>query len=133
MSCKDLNIPCPPEYIELVEPGSKEAGAKALSKLLKLGKNRPTAVFVDTDIKATGAIEAAVEAGLKVPEDISIAGFDDIPDAKSMRPALTTVKVPYYEMGVQAVKRLVSINGKSNYPPMETELIIRKSTGKNKL
>lgn len=130
--CETLDILCPSEYSKLVDSGTKKAGAEALLELLALGKDRPTAVFVDTDIKATGAIEAAIESGLRVPEDISIAGFDDIPDAKSMNPSLTTIKVPYYEMGVQAVKRLMSIPRTTNCITMKTELVIRKSTGKNK-
>jgi len=130
-SCETLNIPCSPEYIKLISSGTKKAGAEALLKLLALGKDRPTAVFVDTDIKASGAVEAAIASGLRVPEDISIAGFDDIPDAKSMNPPLTTVKVPYYEMGVQAVKRLISLPATTNCTSIKTELLIRKSTGKN--
>jgi LacI family transcriptional regulator, galactose operon repressor len=129
IGCETLNILCPPEYIKLVDSGTKEAGAEALLELLALGKDRPTAVFVDTDIKATGAVQAAQAAGLSVPGDISIAGFDDIPDAKSMNPPLTTVKVPYYEMGVQAVKRLLATPKTANYVPMKTELMIRESTG----
>lgn len=129
IACETLDIPCSPEYIKLVDSGTKKAGAKALFELLVLGKNRPTAVFVDTDIKATGAIEAAIESGLKVPEDISISGFDDIPDAKYMKPPLTTIKVPYYGMGVKAVKMLLSKKNTANNIPIQTELMIRKSTG----
>lgn len=130
INCETFEVSCPPEYIKLVDTGTQEAGREAMRELLALGPNRPTAVFVDTDIKAEGAIQAVTDAGLRVPEDISIAGFDDIPDAKYMQPPLTTVKVPYYEMGKEAVKRLVTGNKRAACVPMQTELIVRESTGK---
>jgi DNA-binding transcriptional regulator YhcF (GntR family) len=129
IACETLDTFCPPEYIKSVDSGTKEAGAEALLKLLALGKDRPTAVFVDTDIKAAGAIQAAKEAGLNVPGDISIAGFDDIPDAEYMNPPLTTVKVPYYKMGVKAVKRLLSSQEEKPII-IKAQLKIRKSTGR---
>jgi DNA-binding LacI/PurR family transcriptional regulator/DNA-binding transcriptional regulator YhcF (GntR family) len=130
IGCETFCTHCPPEYIKLVSKGTRESGAEALRELLALGKDRPTAVFVDTDIKAEGAMAAAMEAGLRIPEDISIAGFDDIPDAKDFKPPLTTVKVPYYEMGVRAVQSLIIGNANRETTPMKTKLIIRKSTGK---
>ncbi|MFA7184962.1 MAG: GntR family transcriptional regulator [Victivallales bacterium] len=130
MNCETFNTYCPPEYIKLIDTGTREAGGNALRELLQLGSDRPTAVFVDTDIKAEGAVQAAQEAGLKVPDDISIAGFDDIPDAKHLCPSLTTIRVPYYEMGVQAVKKLMFGQNKAQCIPMQAELIVRASTGK---
>ena len=88
-----------------VENGAEEDGYQAMKKLLSL-ENPPTAVFADTDIKALGAIKCAIKTGVGVPEDISIAGFDDIPGIEEYSPALTTVKVPYYQMGATAVKLL---------------------------
>ncbi len=131
IGCEVFGVHCPPEYIWMVDTGTRESGAEAFRELLRLGPDRrPTAVFVDTDIKAEGALLAAREAGLRIAKDISIAGFDDIPDAKYMNPPLTTVKVPYYEMGAQAVKRLLSgFQKDSGCIPMKTELIVRKSTG----
>ena len=129
IGCETFSTHCPPEYIKRVNSGTREAGAEALLELLALGEDRPTAVFADTDIKAEGVVIAAREAGLRVPEDISIAGFDDIPDAKYYHPALTTVKVPYYDMGVQAVHRLMSGKYQERHTSMKTNLIIRESTG----
>jgi DNA-binding transcriptional regulator YhcF (GntR family) len=128
IGCETLNTYCPPEYIKLVSSGTREAGTEAMRELLDSEANRPTAVFVDTDIKAEGAIIAAEEAGLQVPEDISIAGFDDIPDAKYYRPALTTVKVPYYDMGVRAVQSLMTSPRTEKNVTMKTELVVREST-----
>ncbi len=130
IACEAFGVQCPPECVRMVDSGTRESGAAALRELLRLGKKRPTAVFVDTDIKAEGALLAAREAGVKVPEELSITGFDDIPDAKFMNPPLTTVKVPYYEMGVQAVKKLLSgVRKETACVPMKTELVVRKSTG----
>jgi len=101
----------------------------AMRKLLAL-KNPPTAVFVDTDIKAVGAIKAAKDAGLRVPEDISIAGFDDMPEAANLDPSLTSVKVPYYKMGKAAVKIFKESSGKNDKiesVALPSELVIRQS------
>jgi DNA-binding LacI/PurR family transcriptional regulator len=78
-----------------------------MKRLLAL-REPPTAVFADTDVKAIGAIKAAHDAGLEVPADISIAGFDDLPGIEFSTPPLTTVKIPYYDMGRQAVEMLFS-------------------------
>lgn len=69
----------------------------------------PTAFFADNDMIALGAIRALQEKGHRVPEDISVIGFDDLPYGAISYPALTTVQVPKEEMGRQAVKRLLEI------------------------
>lgn len=120
-----------PDYVRFVETGSVEAGRAAMEELTKLGDDRPTAVFADTDLKARGAVEAALAAGLRVPEDVSIAGFDDIPDGGWTGPALTTVKVPYYELGVEAVKRIrLGSTRTIDCRTLETRLMARESTGR---
>lgn len=109
--------------------GSKEDGKNAMKELLSLAEP-PTAVFADTDIKASGAIEAILEAGLKVPEDISVAGFDNMPGADEFTPPLTTVKIPHYDIGKASVEMLLA-SLKNEAPEkskiLRSELLIRKS------
>lgn len=104
----------------------KEAMARLLSKPL-----RPTAVFAASDVLAMGALAAARERGIKVPEDVSVAGFDDIDFAAYCIPALTTIRVPAYEMGQLAVKVLLDLiegdTGEIRQYCLDTDLIIRGS------
>lgn len=79
-----------------------------MSELLRGGPEF-TAVFAANDIVAAGAAQALEEAGLRVPEDVSLVGYDDIPVAQELRPRLTTVRIPLEEMGRQAVR--VALNG----------------------
>ncbi len=114
--------------------GSIEDGRKAMEKLLALAKI-PTAVFVDTDLKALGAIEAINAAGLKVPDDISVAGFDDMPGADSFSPPLTTVRIPYYDIGKTAIKMLMDrlkTGADVRTKILRSELVARKSCTENK-
>ena len=75
-----------------------------------------------------------MDSGLKIPDDIAIAGFDDIPDAAAFNPAITTIRVPYFELGMEAVKMIQEIMN-NNYPQtskiLHTKLIVRETTGKN--
>jgi LacI family transcriptional regulator len=112
----------------------RESGYDAMKKLLALPEP-PTAVFADTDLKAYGAIEAVKDAGLRVPEDISIAGFDDIPGSDTFEPQLTTVKIPYYEIGKKAVEMLltrIKENSDIKTEVMRSSLVVRKSCSKVK-
>lgn len=70
---------------------------------------RPTAIFAGSDYMAYGAIAAAEQRGLHVPEDIAVVGFDDNPSSAHMQPALTTVRQPFYEMGCHATKLLLAL------------------------
>lgn len=102
-----------------------------MSNILKSDQERPTAFFADNDIIAFGAIKAIKEYGLKIPEDISIIGFDDMPFCEIIEPALTTVKVYKQRMGMLAVKRLLEkLEGNApEFIKLEigTELVVRKS------
>jgi len=98
-----------------------------------LSKHKPfTALFAYNDISAIGAIRAIREQGLRVPEDISVLGFDDIPGAAFHSPGLTTVRQPLNRMGEVAAQSLLErIEGKKEYPveiAIEPELVIREST-----
>ncbi|MEV0096754.1 LacI family DNA-binding transcriptional regulator [Streptomyces sp. NPDC050738] len=86
---------------------SRAFGWRRMTELLKDGPEF-TAVFAANDIVAAGASQALEEAGLRVPQDMSLVGYDDIPVAQELRPRLTTVHIPLEEMGRQAVRLAVS-------------------------
>ncbi|WP_319533969.1 substrate-binding domain-containing protein [uncultured Vibrio sp.] len=83
-----------------------EGGYQAFKKMSKRGE-LPTAIFVSNDMMAMGVINAANELGIKVPEDLSIIGYDDIHIAKFMSPSLTTIHQPKYRLGQAAVETLL--------------------------
>ncbi len=91
-----------------------------------------TALFAYNDISALGAMRAFQEAGLRVPEDISVIGFDDIQGAAYSTPSLTTVRQPLAHMGRLAAQTLLArIEGEKDSSPeilIEPELVVRKST-----
>jgi LacI family transcriptional regulator len=86
---------------------TEASGFESAKKILEM-KPRPTAIFASNDSMAIGAIGAIREAGLRIPDDISICGFDDIPVAKYLSPSLTSVHVPIHDLGVMAITRLFS-------------------------
>jgi len=119
-----------PEAYEQPGDYSKASGERAAARLLALDPP-PTALFVSGDAMALGAIHAAQDLGLKVPGDLSVVGFDDLPLAAASRPALTTVRQPLQEMGELAVQMLVALAGglpQALPPPFETRLVVREST-----
>jgi LacI family transcriptional regulator len=83
-----------------------ENGARAFEQLMG-ALNRPSVVMCGNDVLAVGAIQRAHDLGIRVPEDISITGFDDIELARIVTPKLTTVHVPHREMGLRAAKDLI--------------------------
>ncbi len=91
----------------------------------------PTAIFASNDVMAMGAMDAVRERGLRVPDDISILGFDDIPQAVNIRPALTTVRQPLEKMGRVATQMLLDrLNDPQASPKrieLPTELVVRDS------
>ncbi len=102
----DFNVPFDPALVaegEVDETG----GAEAMGKLLPLVSSDITAVFAISDIMALGALRRLREAGCRVPEDISLAGCDDIPVAAQIMPPLTTVWQPKGELGAQATRFLL--------------------------
>ncbi|MCD8510638.1 MAG: LacI family transcriptional regulator [Bacillus sp. (in: Bacteria)] len=109
---KREGLPVPEEYV--VDGGyfTFDGGKEAMVKLLKL-ENKPTAVYVAGDLMAIGAIKAIQEAGFKVPEDISVMGFDDIVIGRYMTPGLTTIKQDTALIGRTAASLLIEqINAK---------------------
>ena len=109
-----------------------EAGGAALATLVASSPG-PTAVICGNDVLAVGAVKAAQKLGLRVPEDISITGFDDIELARVIVPALTTVHVPHREMGVLAARQLwkmVTEQAGADSLKLETDLRLRGSLGR---
>lgn len=108
-----------------------ESGYECMTSLLKTGK-KFTAVFVASDNVAIGAKSALREAGWRIPEDVSLIGFDDIPWAKYSDPPLTTIKLPADSLAQSACTLLLDLikdrgGEKQNQIILDTELIIRKS------
>jgi DNA-binding LacI/PurR family transcriptional regulator len=110
-----------------------QSGFTCMRTLLASGK-KFTAVFVASDNVAMGAKSALREAGLLIPDDISIIGFDDIPWAKYSDPPLTTVRLPAQEMASEACVLLLELmhgsEPKDKHTVLETELVVRKSCRK---
>lgn len=117
---------------ELVAEGdyTEAGGYQAMQRLLP---HNPDAVFVANDLMARGAIRAISEAGLCVPKDIAIVGYDDLPPAVSAAPLLTTIRQPIARLGLTAVDLLLDmIDHKQQAPQrvvLDVELVVRESSG----
>jgi DNA-binding LacI/PurR family transcriptional regulator len=131
---QELGIRIRPELTVQIEgTNSTPALGYPVGKEL-LARHKPfTALFAYNDISAIGAIWAFREAGLRVPEDVSVVGFDDIPAAAFSSPALSTVRQPLIRMGEIAAQTLVDrIEGHGEYQPeiaVEAEFVARASSG----
>ena len=128
------SIPIAPQFCSQLEGDtpSPEIGYVAMKKLLA-GGEKFTALFAFNDISAIGAIRALEESGLRVPQDVSVMGFDDIYAAEFHNPALTTIRQPLYEMGRLAAQTVLDgLKNPGNAIPevlnVEPELIVRNST-----
>jgi LacI family transcriptional regulator len=116
----------------LIAAGSfREAGGYEAMRALLARPEPPTAVFAVNDLAAAGALRALSEAGLRVPHDVSVVGFNDIPMVAQTTPPLTTLRLPLHAMGVAAAERLLAIlSGEEVTEPIvvPVELIRREST-----
>ena len=120
----------PPE--KLIESVYSFAGGEEAASRLLAAPDPPTAIICGNDVLAVGALRAARRAGLHVPEDISIIGFDDIDLASTTEPPLTTVRAPHQRMGRAAAEMLLALpeDGESGtHIRFETEVIERGSLG----
>jgi len=116
----------------IVEVPYSYAAGRAAMRALMAGPDRPSAVICGNDVLAIGAVLGAQDAGLVVPRDVSVTGFDDLPLAGEFRPALTTLRVPAEAMGRQAADWLLGVlAGEVPVLPdaLPVELIIRQTTG----
>ena len=109
-----------------------ELGYSATRWLLASGK-RFTALFAFNDVSAIGAVRALRESGLRVPEDVSVVGFDDVQSAAFQNPALTTVRQPLRRMGMLAAEQVLGQIASGGVPAMQQvkvspELVVREST-----
>lgn len=112
---------------------SDEAGYMAGRRLLAFDRP-PTAIFAANDSMAIGCLAALIEAGRRVPEDVALAGFDDIPVARFVTPPLTSVRVPIADLGERALDRLLHGVSRHNRHPrrhetLPTTLVVRSSCG----
>ena len=110
------------------------AGERAFDAMMRGGRP-PSAVLAMSDMTAIGVMAAAQSAGMRVPDDLSVVGFDDVPAAAWTNPPLTTVRQPIVEKGRLAARLLVErMKGKSvdSPSPLETTLVIRNSTARAK-
>jgi LacI family transcriptional regulator len=127
---QDHRLPIDAELIRVGKLNA-EGGYETMQQLLKLDQ-RPTAVFASNDLMAMGAMAAIRQAGLSIPGDIAVVGFDDIPAARLVYPALTTIAQQQRQMGQRAAEMLferlnghVPIAGRNEQIPYE--LVIRDS------
>jgi LacI family transcriptional regulator len=111
-----------------------ESGYQQMKELLSIDE-LPSAVFVASDVVAIGAKAAIVEQGLKIPQDIALVGFDDVPLARYLDPPLTTVHLPASELATRASKMLIQIiqgeKPSEKQVLLESQLIVRQSCGAN--
>jgi LacI family transcriptional regulator len=119
--------------LELDGDFSEEAGYRAALRLLALAE-RPTAVFATNDAMAIGCLYGLREAGVRVPEELALAGFDDIPIARYMTPPLTSVSVSIAHLGARAMERLLAAVKARNahqrrHETLPTTLVVRGSCG----
>jgi LacI family transcriptional regulator len=119
------------DLVETTEKFTVECGYKACKKLLARGEDF-TALVCGSDQIALGCLDAIEEAGLSVPNDVSVVGNNDIPLLDRMSPSLTTISIPKYEMGAQATKILLDMIDAASTEPvvikMRPKLIVRNST-----
>jgi LacI family transcriptional regulator len=117
---------------ELAGDFTEAAGYRAARVVVRL-QPRPTAIFAANDAMAIGALSALREDGLRVPEDVAVAGFDDIPTARYVTPPLSSVHVPIAQLGERAMELLLGAiaeptDGGSRRVVLPTTLVIRKSS-----
>ncbi len=129
LALREAGLPARPE-MQVEGNFTEESGYSAMKKLLPFS---PDAVFASNDLMAAGAYRALREAGLTIPQDIAITGFDDIQIAAQLDPGLTTVNQPTQIMGAKAVSRLIEVLQNPDNPPaqvtLQPEIIIRASCG----
>ena len=113
---------------------SIEGAYADMTELLKRGEELAACYFADNDLIAIGAMKAFQNKGIRIPDDISIVGFDDLPMAAYLEPSLTTIHVPKKYIGEMAVKRLIELMNHTNRTPVKievsTNLVKRRSVYK---
>ena len=132
-AARDLKLEVPPELKVQIQltVSTPEMGFGPANELVNRGADF-TALVCYNDVSAIGAVRAFMDHGLRVPEDISVVGFDDIQSAAFHNPSLTTIRQPLQQMGASAARILLQrIRGQATFPdavPIRPELVIREST-----
>jgi LacI family transcriptional regulator len=126
-----IGLDLPDEYV-YVGDYTMEGGSRGAEHLLKL-PSPPTAIVCSNDMTAIGAMHAASRLGMKIPDDVSLIGFDDIGIARYMLPPLTTVRMSGREIAISAVRTLIASlkeedSRKTAYETVMTRLVVRQST-----
>ena len=125
----------PDRLLIVAGTGRAGGGERALPQMLAL-EQPPTAVFCYNDVTAIGLLRAACQAGLSIPGDLSVVGFDDIPFASFVRPALTTIAQPMPDMGRRAMEMVLALVENRDHDGdavsnavVQGQLIVRESSG----
>ncbi|MBN3786434.1 LacI family DNA-binding transcriptional regulator [Burkholderia sp. Ac-20353] len=127
---KEAGLELDPDCV-IEEPFSIEGGRDGVRRVIAMDK-RPTVLICHTDLQAIGALHECGEHGIRVPEDMSITGMDDIELAAIMKPPLTTIRVPTREIGVLAARRIVGLAEKRTFDDPQAvaaEIVLRDSLG----
>lgn len=129
---QEAGLPLRPEWV--TSGGFRpEGGYEAVLRIYRhTSGERPTALFVANDQMAIGALRAFQELGLRVPEDVAVVSFDDVPIARFLRPALTTVAIAGADLGRQAMEMLFEFLDTGRPPAsrqLTTRLVVRESSG----
>jgi LacI family transcriptional regulator len=120
---ENAGIPFDPALVRAAGYAESESTESAL-QLLQLD-DRPTAVFAANDVSAIATMEVAMTLGMQVPRDLSVIGFDNVPESTVVRPALTTIEQPLQLMGQRAVEMLLDLLAGKTPEPMRLRLPTR--------
>ena len=107
-------------------PFSRDGAYESMQRLLERGLDEIDLVFAVSDVMAIGAMTAVHDAGLRVPQDVAIAGFDDVFSAVDVMPPLTTVRIPLEDVGIKAVRIALELSEEQS--PVAAEVVLRGST-----
>jgi len=122
-----LSVPVPPENVVSCA-FTRDGGHSGMRTLLESG-SRPEVVFAVNDVMALGAMAAIHEVGLRIPDDVAIAGFDDIVTVRDVTPPLTSVSIPLTQVGTQALTlALAKPQPEPRMVSIPTEVVLRAST-----
>lgn len=133
---REEGLPVKPDWVKWSKSShldgfTREDGYLQMKQFLKLGSSMPSAIFVSSDVQASGALAAIEEAGLRCSDDVALVGFDDIELASHL--GLTTMRQPMAKMGLLAAMRLAERMENPELPAKQTtfvpELIVRKTSG----
>ncbi len=134
---KDRGLSIPGQYVVSLEPTITTVQPEFLKQWSDISKDKPTALFCECDYMAISVIKGLLELGLRVPDDVSVIGFDDIRESTIVVPELTTIHVPKQQMAKYAVRQLISSLTEADFSAskivVDTSLIERRSCGEPKV